>query len=344
MKKHLFLAAVAAFALVSCAKDETKSINTGEEISFRSAMQVKATETTVSNLESFNVTAFFTDDNSTYFEDLTYTNNNLGSFTSNEKYYWPTRALKFVAYSPITMSTQTSTDNVAGTVKLTDFTVNSSIADQVDLIAATATGNKNDNEGVPVSLAFDHLLSQIEVLAKNDNATYTFTISGLKIAQVYSKGTVDLAATSGAWSGASEKAVYEITLDTPVELGTQAKSLMGNVGNAMLIPQTLTPWNIADDPDNSQAGAYLSVLVDIDTEQGVNVYPTTTGSAWAAVPISTQWTKGHHYIYTLDFSAGAGNVDPEDPNNPGDPILGSAITFTVTVNEWTETPSTVDMP
>lgn len=49
------------------------------------------------------------------------------------------------------------------------------------------------------------------------------------------------------------------------------------------------------------------------------------------------------YIYTLDFSEGAGKVDPEkeqpedptvDPFDPGEDILGSPIKFTVEVSEW----------
>ena len=339
MKKHLFLAAVAAFALVSCAKDETKSINTGEEISFRSAMQVKATETTTENLTEFNVTAIFTDDNSPYFQNITFTGSS-SSFTSTDKYYWPQQPLKFIAYAPTT-GVGTPTLNGAS-VNLQNFTVASSIADQVDLIAATATGNKQDNEGAPVPLTFGHLLSQIEVKAKNDNTTYVFSVSGLRIGQVSSQGTVDLSTTT--WSSVAQTVDYEILFD-PFDLNSTPTSLMGDEGNAMLIPQSLTAWNPASDPSNANAGAYLGVLIDIDTDQGVNVYPTaSSASAWVAVPINTTWEKGSKYVYTLDFSEGAGNVDPEDPDNPGDPILGSAITFSVEVSPWTTSEQNLPMP
>lgn len=57
----------------------------------------------------------------------------------------------------------------------------------------------------------------------------------------------------------------------------------------------------------------------------------------------TNWQAGKKYIYTLDFSEGAGKVDPEkeqpedptvDPFDPGEDILGSPIKFTVEVSEW----------
>ena len=58
--------------------------------------------------------------------------------------------------------------------------------------------------------------------------------------------------------------------------------------------------------------------------------------------INTNWEAGKKYVYTLDFSEGAGKVDPEkpdpadpnDPFNPGEDILGSPIKFTVEVSEW----------
>ena len=58
------------------------------------------------------------------------------------------------------------------------------------------------------------------------------------------------------------------------------------------------------------------------------------------------------HIYTLDFSNGAGKVDPEkevDPSvpedhyEPGDNILGGPIKFTVYVTGWTDQPENIGM-
>lgn len=56
---------------------------------------------------------------------------------------------------------------------------------------------------------------------------------------------------------------------------------------------------------------------------------------WAAVPVGVNWERGKKYIYTLDFSNGVGVQDPEDPK-PGTPIIGSGITFSVSVVGWDE--------
>lgn len=59
---------------------------------------------------------------------------------------------------------------------------------------------------------------------------------------------------------------------------------------------------------------------------------------WAAVPVGVDWERGKKYIYTLDFTNGVGIQDPEDPN-PGTPIIGSGIKFTVSVSQWIENSS-----
>ena len=54
--------------------------------------------------------------------------------------------------------------------------------------------------------------------------------------------------------------------------------------------------------------------------------------------IGTKWEMGNKYIYTLDFSEGAGKPEPDpenpEPNEPVDPILGGPIKFTVEVAKW----------
>ena len=132
------------------------------------------------------------------------------------------------------------------------------------------------------------------------------------------------------------------------------KSLMGTGGSAMLIPQQLTAWDAAGDKPNANKGAYLAVKLQITTKAGARVYPAEVVGDydWAAVPVNTNWEAGKKYVYTLDFTSGAGKVDPEKPNpsdptdpfKPGDDILGNnAIKFTVQVTEWVEETKDVDM-
>ena len=111
----------------------------------------------------------------------------------------------------------------------------------------------------------------------------------------------------------------------------------------MLLPQQLVAWDPDGDAANSAAGAYLSVKLQVNTAAGAQVYPFNTDKEcqWAAIPLNTNWEQGKKYIYTIDLSHGAGYVDPHDPQ-PGTPVLGGPIKFTVNVVDWTDTP--VDLP
>lgn len=102
--------------------------------------------------------------------------------------------------------------------------------------------------------------------------------------------------------------------------------------NAMLIPQQLIAWTPDTDKTNTNKGAYLAVKVNITTKDGARVYPSVGEYDWVAVAVNTKWEPGQKYVYTLDFSNGAGKVDPEkpmpgptDPFKPGEDVLGSAI-------------------
>lgn len=177
---------------------------------------------------------------------------------------------------------------------------------------------------------------------------------------------------------------------TPHNDKKEAVSIMGQGGNAMVIPTInnawtgkANPWISQTNPNNvnhvkahdwsadGEGDMYLSVLIRVTTKkEGTQVYPyrnygkmnvvyltknvannIITGRVdknaavaadqevmefgWAAVPVSVKWERGKHYVYVLDFTNGVGIQDPED-ENPGNPILGSGISFTVDVSDWTE--------
>lgn len=337
---QLLLAATAVLGMgmASCSQDEPVSENKGNAISFRPAMGTRATETTNANLSKIKVAAFLGDQ--TYFEPLDFVKGSDSFFTSTPEYNWPgdDAVLSFYAYAPNTLSGVTLTPD---TKTLTAFAPAANIADQIDFITSSATGKRSDNEVSGVELTFDHRLSQIEIRAKADNEAYTYKISGVRIGEPVALGNFDF--STNAWSLGSNKAIYEETYATPVTLTANAQNIMGTEGNAMLIPQQLTAWDPTADASNTAAGAYLSVKLQVNTVAGAQVYPfnTNTDCQWAAIPINTNWEPGKKYIYTLDLSHGGGYVDPHDPD-PGKPVLGGPIKFTVNVVEWTDT--TVDVP
>lgn len=334
MKRFLFF--LAAAAMTACSQDETTDVvGKGQQIDFRTAMGTRAAETTTGTLEKITVTAIDAE-NANYFTDVEFSKK--GSyFTSETPYYWPVdgSTLNFYAYSPAAADLGATVTITNASKKLTNYAPAADVSEQQDFITATATGSKS-NEATGVALTFKHQLSQIEIKAKNTEDTYVYKVQGVHIAQPVSKATFDFG--TGAWELGSDRATYEVTYKgSEKTLGSSAVSIMKTDGdNAMLIPQQLVAWDSGTDKSNAKKGAYLSVLINITKADSEDpVYPAEAGQyGWAAVAIDTNWEAGKKYVYTLDFSNGAGKVDPEDPNHPGEDILGSPIKFSVEVDTW----------
>ena len=346
--------AMAAMLIASCSSDDVVSTNTGRAIDFRTSVGTRGTETTTANINKFWVTAIGGNNATNYFSKQMFTKE--GSFfTSSPLYYWPAGKLDFVAYSP-------SETDLGGTLKidnatkeLKDFSPAAEIADQKDFVTATASGTKADNQTNSVALTFAHQLSQIEIKAKNTNTGYVYKVVGVRIGKPVSKGTFTFGTNTWALT-TTEKANYAIEYTaTPRTLAKDAATMMGTANdNAMLLPQQLVAWTPegdSRDKTNTNNGAYIALKIQITTKDGARVYPAKGDYDWAAVAIGTTWEAGKKYVYTLDFSNGAGKVDPEkpkpvdptDPFNPGEDILGKPIKFTVTVTPWAPADQPVKM-
>ena len=332
MKKSVFLTSVALLALASCSEDETMQVNRGRAIDFRAVTASRATETTMTNLKSFYVTAF--DDAKIYdgIQDAVFANTG-GFFLSETLHYWPddeSKSLAFAAYAPATPANggflNGNLSLTRNTLTLSGFAPRYDLAKQVDFIHAFGTGSKKHDEKTGVALNFSHALSQVEVKAMN-GGTNQFTIAGVKIVGVMNSGDYD---NAYGWNTAGKtKGSYKVLLDNPVVLKKQPEplSLMAETGTAMLIPQRLTAWK-TDDENNTAGGAYIAVKVNIKDNDGKTLFPRDNDDdayGWVAVPISTHWEAGKKYVYTLDFATGAGVVAPPtggenkfDPGLPGD--------------------------
>lgn len=349
MKKQIMFMAMTAMLIASCSSDDVVSTNTGRAIDFRTSVGTRGAETTTANISKFWVTAIDEAD-ANYFSEQEFTKDG-GFFTSSPLYYWPAGELNFVAYSP-SETDLGATVTINNTTKtLADFSPAAKIADQKDFVTATATGTKAANETNGVELTFAHQLSQIEIKAKNANTGYVYKVVGVRIGKPVSKGTFTFG--TNTWSlTTTEKTNYAVEYDTdPRTLAADAATMMGTANdNAMLLPQQLVAWTPETDKTNTNNGAYIALKIQITTKDGARVYPAKGDYDWAAVAINTNWEAGKKYVYTLDFSNGAGKVDPEkpdpdptDPFKPGEDILGKPIKFTVTVTEWTSADQPVKM-
>lgn len=341
MKKQIMFMAMTAMLIASCSSDDVVSTNTGRAIDFRTSVGTRGTETTTDNITKFWVTAI-DEAGDNYFSKQEFTKD-VGFFTSSPVYYWPAGKLNFVAYSPSELDLG-GTLTISNTTKeLKDFSPAAEIAGQKDFVTATAFGTKADNETSGVALTFFHQLSQIEIKAKNSNTGYVYKVVGVRIGKPVSKGTFTFGANTWALT-TTEKANYAVEYTSaPITLTKDTATMMGTANdNAMLLPQQLTAWTPETDKKNANNGAYIALKIQITTKDGARVYPAKGDYDWAAVAIGTNWKAGKKYVYTLDFSNGAGKVDPEkpqpvdptDPFKPGEDILGKPIKFTVTVTDW----------
>lgn len=314
MKKNLFILGSVAVALASCSNEEVMEMNNSDAIDFRVAVGSRATEMTTDGLLSFNVTAI-TEDGANYFTDINFTKK--GSiFSSADVYHWPGNSkVDFFAYAPETgVGTVTITKDAK---QFADFTPEGKISQQVDFITSHAQGSKATDEA-GVALDFNHMLSQIEIQAKNDNEGYVYKVKGVRIANAMSKATMTYTGGKWNWGEGSDRAIYGVTYSDPLTLGSKEQSLMGKSGNAMLIPQSLAKWTSNDAVDAQ--GFYISVLVQISTKQGYQVFPETAETyGWVAVAVDATWEAGKHYTYALNFSNGAGFVAPDQSSiKPGE--------------------------
>lgn len=290
-------------------------------------------------------------------------------FTSSSSlYYWPSdenQNLKFYAYAPESLGENVTVTLEKGNKVVTNFEPNTTVEEQVDFITAYKDTNKKLSEISGVELPFKHQLSQIRIMAMSESKDLSYQISGVRIGSVVGKG--DFNFVTEEWTpDNSVKTTYEIIFDEPIDINNTsnltAKMLLGQEGSgenagfsAYLLPQELTPWNRDADYEtfsslyktrddlkgNTDGGAYISVLLTVkDTRNNKLIYPydhtCADGSkktcAWAAIPLSGTWLAGNRYTYLLDFTGGAGYVDPTDPE-PGNEIL-KPIIFTVTVDSW----------
>lgn len=323
----------------SCVNDTLKEINVGSAIDFRVAAMTRATEATTSNIDAFYVTALIPGAQDNYFTDVPYMKASGDIFISSEPYYWPaSNELQFYAYSPSldSFSSDAQLSIGAGSQKVTGFETASSFEEQKDFIVATKQATKDANLA-GVELQFEHKLSQIEVYAKNSNSAYVYNIRGVRLGGMASKGEFNFAPRESE----SEWTIDPLSDDMDIsqvygmskELSELSTCVMGSGGNAMLIPQQLTPW----DPTTGE-GAFIAVYAQVKTAEGAQVYPrpgslSYDNYAWLIVPIDTKWEAGYRYIYTLDFSQGAGY------NELGIKVLGDRIQFSVDEIRWNHTTS-----
>lgn len=349
--------------LGSCSNDETVEIAKENAICFRSVvgLNTRALNMTQDTLErkGMYVTTFTKDGARLYPE--THYELTEGVWVASPAQSWGGNSeLNFFLTYPKLDEWQGGAE-LTETSKTVTVTVNEDIPEQKDYVAANVTASKT---GGAVSVSLKHVLSSVEIRAKNTNGAYTYRVKGIRFNGVNNQAVVDLSKQTVSWLVASPRS-YELRYNTPVELDGTVKSIMGEAKNAILPPQAPNDGILIETWDGTSVittpiCSYISVLINLTATAGATIYPAGSGSTddtrtygWVAVPVEFRWESGKKYVYTLDFSEGAGRVDPYDPGvdvNPGvtdpdkaKPILGGLIRFGVTVTDWVPEKYDVDL-
>ncbi|MDD6473708.1 MAG: fimbrillin family protein [Bacteroidales bacterium] len=366
MKKNLF--ALAGIALVAASCTQTEIVDNDNQATTRSigfsvytARQTRAEaqhDVTTEDLPSFQVSAI--GNNAMYFKDITFTKGG-DVWASETPYYWPAYKLTFYAYNKPENGTFNA--NITTSGQTLTYTPPTELAKQEDLVAAYAEDKTQYNES-PVGalpITFKHYLTQIIVNAKCSNTNYKVKVSGVKVTNLIGEGTykfsTETMTANETMKNSATSTDYSAELTTPKELGGTAVNVMTDGGNGKwyLIPQTVTYWGFNDVP-NDEHKTYLALKVNISTNGGAQIYPTSGDAAWVAVPLGytgLDFEQGKKYNVTIDFfkNQGAGYVDPEVPSDldgdgnkdPGKLIVNGVITFNATVNPWGEEDITINL-
>lgn len=250
MDKKFFMgiAAMAALTLVSCSSDDLDSLSDNasknEAISFdgylgRSAVAVNGSRGSVldvtalqNSTEGFGVFGHYKEADGQQFGHDLFNNQQVTYKTSAWTYsplkFWPTQGhIDFLAYAPYDSKyvNKVSSDN-----QKIDFTVNSTIKDQKDLLWANNAVNQTKNNisgtGNKVTFHFKHALSRLGYSVKlygdytSNNVKFTLkeitltgsdpkstTASTTPAKAFYTDGTIDL--STGNWDKHSEGAVKQ---------------------------------------------------------------------------------------------------------------------------------------
>lgn len=382
MKKAFYMMAAAAIALSSCSSEETTDVAKSTAISFRPTVgfNSRGAELNNTNFSDMWVSGFdmgATSGTGNGFEDVKFNKQGAGNeFLPDIPLFWQAGSeLRFFAINPAKANWHGTLTFTKDDAKLTDVTIPNNIEEQKDLVIGSVTAQANNHmDGKGVDLTLNHILSQINFKAKNTNKRLTYRIAAIRIVNAKKSDSYTFNPTSsqtGAWTGnPTGDVTYELDFkNNVIELnGTDGKTeafLTHKGHGAMLVPQTLTPWNGAEVNDAAQfdGGSYIALLVNVCFTNGTYVYPKKANGdedyGWIAIPLpknnaggdKVEWKMGNKYIYTLNLSEGCGKVDPVNPNpdgggkvepngttdpKPGANIFGKPIKFTVTLAPWTD--------
>lgn len=215
MKKVIFLAIAAAAALTACSKSEVIDSKYGNDmIGFETYLgrdaQTKGSVETAKTIQKVGVFGYYLGVTNTYgetteanlYNPLTLIVNDKGEAqapTGNDIRYWTNASdyYTFLAYAPMEEVTVTTTDN-KGADPTINYTVNSTLSEQVDVLSAEPQIGRQKDDGT-VALVLKHRLSRLTVKARATAGNFDYHIKSITLnGQFYPSGNLKLA-TPDVW-------------------------------------------------------------------------------------------------------------------------------------------------
>ena len=339
MKKLFFIAVLAGAALVGCTKNEVAPSAQQDEITFAAPVVgsiTKASEvtgTTFPETMKFNAWAWyhegtgaFTSAGATgYMEEVTVEHvsgdvitddSGTGGWHANPAYYWPKNGLlTFDAYAPHDLETIGAcavASTAAEGLTITNYTVPSTIANQIDVMYSTRVYDKTKSSFTPdgydgVDIQFNHALSVIAIKAAAADATAASVvrIKNIRIESAFNKGTFKQNHVNGyggtpTWTPVTDsKATYDVVGSSTTEYGTATTIATGSAqmgDNLILLPQVFT---------TSGAKITVDYFIQNGGSSGPVVEQTYTlelsgidHKDSSAIQI-TSWEMGKRYTYSI---------------------------------------------
>lgn len=338
MKKFFILAAAALVAIAACTKNNVDRVN-DRLINFNTVAN-KATKapilgTTYSyDCPSFGVFAWYLASGNwntsaanssavSYMDDVEVSfNDTKDIWAPSDTYYWPLEGkLTFIAYSP--KSAASATFSNAGVLTLTGFTVNTTVASQVDLMYSAVAADKSQNESYyvdsantkdsetaegdkGVNIQFKHALSQIIFKAKTADEVYdaglSFKVNSITVnaASTATSMTVSNPATDQApasittWNSPGTNVDFAVSsTDFPAAANTYlTKTLSDPIGDPLL----MIPVTAFAGTDPTISVTYT--LYRLSDNQSLGSKPVTIHFD-DIDDVVTSWEAGKKYEYDL---------------------------------------------
>lgn len=386
MRKSFYLAALAAIAMTSCSQDEVindaPALGNGSAITFSTILDktpiTRANTVLKDNMRNFKVVCYHSD-NTHYFGPTNVVSTDGNTWTYDGIHNWTKdETLRFFAVHGTTSTyfKEPTTDEVGkynAFPLIRDFEVHNgphymgvdgnytqsngqggtATKDHPmhDLCAAFYEGKEADKQ---VVLKFQHLLSKVEVQAKNDNyqpvagsqAYRKVEVMGVRIKGLYQYGTWTYnvpetpqntahSTFGGTWVHDNPQEASEPKGDILLRRHVTAPSITLNNDYQSILPKDesfmLFPTVESDQEtgttaydNNTGKGTYLSVICRVTTVDAAGnekvIVPKNPGGniiyGTAMIPISFKLQQSKKYIFKLDFSNGSGQTDPTEPIDP----------------------------